>query len=88
MLLDHGDPFQQSVRRQRQPHRRPSRLTQGQVHIGALATLLEERHIGRAATRVHLSRSAMSRVLTRLRQALGDEFVPSTATDTIRGRLL
>src|SRR5258706_15981261 len=38
----------------------------------ALHALLAERHVTRAAKRCHLSQSAMSRALERLRQMLGD----------------
>ncbi|MBD1868851.1 LysR family transcriptional regulator [Cyanobacteria bacterium FACHB-471] len=41
----------------------------------ALQALLEERHITRAAARTSLSQPAMSRVLSRLRAALGDELL-------------
>jgi DNA-binding transcriptional LysR family regulator len=37
-----------------------------------LEALLQERHVSRAAARVGLTQSAMSRVLARLREALGD----------------
>ena len=47
--------------------------------LKALQVLLQERHISRAATRAHLSQSAMSRTLGRLRQALGDELLVRTA---------
>ena len=41
----------------------------------ALQAILEERHITRAAARTSLSQPAMSRVLNRLRAALGDELL-------------
>ena len=41
----------------------------------ALQALLEERHITRAAARASLSQPAMSRVLRRLRAALGDDLL-------------
>lgn len=41
----------------------------------ALQTILEERHITRAAARASLSQPAMSRVLGRLRAALGDDLL-------------
>jgi DNA-binding transcriptional LysR family regulator len=41
----------------------------------ALQALLEERHVSRAAERAGLSQSAMSRVLERLRGALGDDLL-------------
>src|SRR4051794_39587279 len=44
-----------------------------------LIALLEERQISRAASRVGLSQSAMSRALQRLRRALGDELLARTA---------
>jgi DNA-binding transcriptional LysR family regulator len=43
--------------------------------IPALAALLDERHVSRAAQRVNLSQSAMSRALQRLRRALDDELL-------------
>jgi len=43
--------------------------------IPALAALLEERHVSRAAERVSLSQPAMSRALQRLRRTLGDELL-------------
>ncbi|WP_405059469.1 LysR family transcriptional regulator [Kribbella sp. NBC_01505] len=44
-----------------------------------LEALLEERHVSRAAARVQLTQSAMSRALARLRRALGDELLVRTA---------
>ncbi len=41
----------------------------------ALQAILEERHITRAAARASLSQPAMSRVLSRLRAALGDDLL-------------
>lgn len=41
----------------------------------ALQAILEERHVTRAATRASLSQPAMSRVLSRLRVALGDDLL-------------
>jgi DNA-binding transcriptional LysR family regulator len=57
-----------------------------QVHVDsvdlnllkALSVLLEERHVSRAAARFHLSQSAMSRTLTRLRETFGDELLVRT----------
>ena len=46
--------------------------------LPALAALLEERHVSRAAARVHLSQPAMSRILQRLRRVLGDELLVRT----------
>ncbi|OXS30904.1 hypothetical protein CHR28_34105 [Streptomyces sp. XY006] len=46
--------------------------------LEALAVLLEERHVTRAADRFHLSQSAMSRVLQRLRETFGDELLVRT----------
>lgn len=43
-----------------------------------LEALLEERHVSRAAERIHLSQSAMSRTLTRLRIACEDELLVRT----------
>ena len=47
--------------------------------LAALAVLLEERSISRAAARHHLSQPAMSRVLQRLRETFGDELLIRTA---------
>ncbi|MEV4601904.1 LysR family transcriptional regulator [Amycolatopsis sp. NPDC049253] len=47
--------------------------------LKALEVLLEERHLTRAAARIHLSQSAMSRTLTRLRATFGDELLVRTA---------
>jgi len=47
--------------------------------LPALAALLEERSISRAAARHHLSQPAMSRVLQRLRGTFGDELLVRTA---------
>ena len=44
----------------------------------ALAVLLEERHVSRAADRIGLSQPATSRALQRLRGALGDELLVRT----------
>ena len=46
--------------------------------LPALAVLLEERSISRAATRHNLSQPAMSRVLQRLRHTFGDELLVRT----------
>ncbi|WP_164555533.1 MULTISPECIES: LysR family transcriptional regulator [unclassified Streptomyces] len=57
--------------------------------LEALAVLLEERHVTRAADRYHLSQSAMSRVLQRLRETFGDELLvrtPNGYEPTRRGR--
>ncbi len=43
--------------------------------LAPLAALLDERHVSRAAARVHLSQPAMSRALARLRDVLGDELL-------------
>ncbi len=40
-----------------------------------LRVLLEERHVTKAARRIHLSQSAMSRILEKLRQMFGDELL-------------
>ncbi|MCE7003740.1 LysR family transcriptional regulator [Kibdelosporangium philippinense] len=45
-----------------------------------LAVLLEERHVSRAAARFHLSTSAMSRSLTRLRDLFQDDLLVQTPT--------
>lgn len=47
--------------------------------LRALAVLLEERHVSRAAERFHLSQSAMSRTLQRLRETFGDELLVRTS---------
>lgn len=47
--------------------------------LPALALLLEERSISRAAQRHHLSQPAMSRLLQRLRETFGDELLIRTA---------
>jgi DNA-binding transcriptional LysR family regulator len=46
--------------------------------LKALDVLLEERHVSRAAARFHLSQSAMSRTLSRLRETFGDELLVRT----------
>jgi DNA-binding transcriptional LysR family regulator len=45
--------------------------------LPALAALLEERHVSRAATRVGLSQPAMSRALQRLRRVFDDALLVS-----------
>ncbi|MBQ1092801.1 LysR family transcriptional regulator [Streptomyces sp. B93] len=56
-----------------------SRLRNADLNLlQALAVLLEERHVTRAADRFHLSQSAMSRVLHRLRETFGDELLVRT----------
>ena len=47
--------------------------------LPALAVLLEERSVSRAAARHHLSQPAMSRVLQRLRATFGDDLLVRTA---------
>ncbi|MCM2388424.1 LysR family transcriptional regulator [Streptomyces albipurpureus] len=57
--------------------------------LEALAVLLEERHVSRAAARFHLSQSAMSRTLQRLRDTFGDELLVRAGSGyepTPRGR--
>ncbi|GAA5056580.1 DNA-binding transcriptional LysR family regulator [Thermocatellispora tengchongensis] len=57
--------------------------------LETLAVLLEERHISRAAERMHLSQPAMSRTLQRLRAMFGDELLvraPQGYTLTPRAR--
>jgi DNA-binding transcriptional LysR family regulator len=59
--------------------------------LPALAVLLEERSISKAAARHHLSQPAMSRVLQRLRGAFGDDLLVRTRQGyalTARGRQL
>lgn len=46
--------------------------------LGTLAVVLEERHVSRAAVRCHLSQSAMSRTLLRLRETFADELLVRT----------
>jgi DNA-binding transcriptional LysR family regulator len=43
--------------------------------LAPLHALLEERHVSRAADRLHMSQPAMSRALQRLRATLGDELL-------------
>src|SRR5882672_359121 len=57
----------------------------------ALDALLSERHVTRAAARVHLTQSAMSHALKRLRAVLGDELLvrgSAGLTPTARGERL
>jgi len=59
--------------------------------LPALAVLLEERSISKAAARHHLSQPAMSRVLQRLRETFGDDLLIRTANGyelTARARRL
>ena len=49
--------------------------------LRALAVLLEERHVSRAAVRFHLSQSSMSRTLQRLRVLFGDELLVRSGGD-------
>lgn len=69
------------------------------AHVGSLdlnllvplQALLEERHVSQAAARVGLSQSAMSRVLQRLRDVLGDPLLIRSGgqyTLTLRGERL
>lgn len=44
-------------------------------HLDALRILLEERHVSRAAKRMHITQSAMSKILARLREMLADELL-------------
>ncbi|WP_203897081.1 LysR family transcriptional regulator [Virgisporangium aliadipatigenens] len=54
----------------------------GLLHeLRALAVLLEERHVSRAAVRFHLSQSSMSRTLQRLRAQFGDELLVRAGAD-------
>jgi DNA-binding transcriptional LysR family regulator len=48
--------------------------------LTALAVLLEERNVSRAAEQFHLSQSAMSRTLQRLRDTFGDELLVRTGS--------
>jgi DNA-binding transcriptional LysR family regulator len=45
-----------------------------------LEILLDERHVSRAAGRAHITQSAMSRTLARLREVYGDELLVRTAS--------
>lgn len=47
--------------------------------LPALVALLDERHVSRAAERVHVSQPAMSRTLARLRRTFGDELLVRSA---------
>jgi DNA-binding transcriptional LysR family regulator len=47
--------------------------------LPALMALLDERHVSRAAERVHVSQPAMSRTLARLRRVFGDELLVRSA---------
>jgi DNA-binding transcriptional LysR family regulator len=49
--------------------------------LRALAVLLEERQVSRAAVRFHLSQSSMSRALQRLRVLFGDELLVRSGSD-------
>ena len=63
--------------------------------LPALAALLEERHVSRAASRVGLSQPAMSRALQRLRRIFDDTLLVSSRdgyaltprAERIRGRV-
>ncbi|BCS96195.1 LysR family transcriptional regulator [Desulfoluna limicola] len=44
-------------------------------HLKALGLLLEERHVTRAAVRMRVSQSAMSKILGKLREAFSDELL-------------
>lgn len=48
--------------------------------LAPLAALLDERHVSRAAERVHLTQPAMSRTLKRLREVFGDELLVRTSS--------
>lgn len=48
--------------------------------LRALDVLLEERHVSRSATRLHLTQPAMSRTLGRLRKTFNDELLVRTAS--------
>lgn len=48
--------------------------------LKSLRALLSERHVGRAAKRMHVSQSAMSHTLARLRDTFGDPLFVRTAT--------
>jgi DNA-binding transcriptional LysR family regulator len=57
--------------------------------LTALDALLEEKSVGAAATRLHLSQPAMSRALGRIRDATGDEILVRTGrTMTLTPRAL
>lgn len=48
--------------------------------LAPLAALLDERHVSRAAERVHLTQPAMSRTLKRLREVFADELLVRTSS--------
>jgi DNA-binding transcriptional LysR family regulator len=48
--------------------------------LAPLAALLDERHVSRAAERVHLTQPAMSRTLKRLREVFDDELLVRTSS--------
>jgi DNA-binding transcriptional LysR family regulator len=52
--------------------------------LGALEALLEEKHVTRAAERIGLSQSAMSRTLARLRRIFADELLVQTKGGYLR----
>jgi len=61
------------------PHMRTTQLQRIDLNLlVALAVLLEERHVSRAADRIGLSQPATSRALQRLRGTLGDELLVRT----------
>src|SRR5262252_526186 len=49
----------------------------------ALDALLGERHVTRAAARLHLTQSAMSHALRRLREVLGDPLLVRSASGLV-----
>ncbi|MFI1394456.1 LysR family transcriptional regulator [Streptomyces sp. NPDC020681] len=58
---------------------RPTHIRGADLNLlEALAVLLEERHVSRAAERFHLSQPAMSRTLQRARDTFGDELLVRT----------
>jgi DNA-binding transcriptional LysR family regulator len=67
------------VTRSTVPLMRTTRLQRVDLNLlVALAVLLEERHVSRAADRIGLSQPATSRALQRLRDTLGDELLVRT----------
>lgn len=62
---------------------RPTPIEDLRLDLNLLKTflvLMEERHVTRAAERVHVSQSAMSHALRRLREGLSDELFVSTSS--------
>jgi DNA-binding transcriptional LysR family regulator len=78
-------------RLERGDHLVVSVLPRGTKGGGSVAVLLEERHVSRAAARFHLSTSAMSRSLTRMRELFQDDLLVQTPSGyelTPRARMI